>query len=654
MKDNFFEISELAGILDISRRSVQKWLDGDKISDEYLKKIPFRGREGYKTLINPIGCPEPHRSKYIREFFEPDSDEIQQSIDAEAYDNAPGWAKEHVELWVSLIKQFGHLKGKELKAAINAYRESHPDQKVSFKSFYRKKKEYDELGIPGLIPNYGNRRGASKVEDEDFELFCAQYLQESRPSAHTCVGIVRGVAFKNGRNVDEFPSAKTFMYRLEKEYSEAHIYYCRYGKEAYNKKYANYIDRDKSSILANSCWVGDHRVLDILLHDPETGKNFRPWVTAWLDFKTNKILSYEIYNGNPNSDRIFQSFKWAVERYGRPDDSIYIDNGKDYRALDFAGGIRLNEDHARTLVSFIGIEAHFSLPYNAQSKNIERAFKEFINLHEKHLSGYTGSHQKERPNDTNIRAKKGDLLTLEEFEPQFERFIFEVYNKKVSQGKELKGRSPDEAFYSEYRKKIAVRAEALRLMCMRSSKTVTIRRNGVKDSQIDRFYWADWMMNKDLKGQKVYLRRDTKAYQEAWIYHAETDEFLGTATLADRINGFVQTDVERAELKEQIALKRREIKLHEQQRKIYAKNRLGQEDLIDALIANNEATEELRRKRGEFEEYDEKVASYYLDTTKMDEVILKDERMKRTGTEDIDEFVPVESLPKKKLKSIFD
>jgi transposase InsO family protein len=464
-----------------------------------------------------------------------------------------------------------------------------------------------------------------------------------------------GVAFKNrGVAEEDFPSAKTFEYQLQKKYSDAFIYYCRYGKEAYNKKYANYIDRDKSNILANSCWVGDHRVLDILLYDPKTGKNFRPWVTAWLDFKTNKIISFEIYNGNPNSDRIFQSFKWGVEQFGRPYDSIYIDNGKDYRALDFAGGRKVDERKTRTLVSFIGIDARFSLPYNAQSKNIERAFKEFINYHESHLPGYTGGHQKLRPADTNERAKKGDLLTLEEFEVQFSRFVFEVYNKKTSQGKELKGRSPDEAFYAEFKQKIAVRAEALRLMCMRSSSTVTIRRNGVKDSQLGKFYWADWMMG--YKGTKVYIRRDTKAYQKAWVYSAETDEFLGSAVFSERISGFVENDVERAALREQLARKQKEIKLLERQRKLHHEQRLEHTDLIDALIASNQATEELRKKRGEFQEYDEKPATIYMDTTEMDQNIRKDEAMKRAGNEDIDELLPPapKTPTEKPIKGIFD
>lgn len=643
-------------MLGIARQSVLLWISEGKISNNYLVKVKSRGASGFKYLMDPLGSPEPYRSKYIHEFLEANDEFVQKEQDTKAYDNAPDWAKEHVELWLTLIKKFGHLRGKELKTAINAYREAHPEDKVSFKSFYRKRKEYEESGIAGLIPNYGNRRGASKVEDVDFTRFCNQYLRQSRPSAMSCWSIVRGAAFKEGRDLSEFPAVRTFQYRLEKEFTESHIYFCRYGKEAWNKKYNNYADRDKGAIKANECWVGDHRVLDILLYDPETDKNFRPWVTAWMDFKTNKIISYELYHGNPNSDRIFQSFKWGVEEYGRPYNSVYIDNGKDYRALDFAGGTRLKVDErkTRTLMHLIGIEAHFSLPYNAQSKNIERAFKEFINYHESHLPGYTGSHQKERPEDTDIRAKKGDLLTLDVFKEQFDRFVHQVFNKKTSQGKELKGRSPDEAFFNEWKEKIAVRSQALHLMCMRSSKAVTIGRNGVKDSQIDQHYWADWMMN--YKGVKVYIRRDIKKYNEAWVYSAVNDEFLGTATLLKRINGFVQTDVEKAELKAQLATRRREIKLHEEQHKLRAKQRLSQEDLIDALIANNKADEELRKKRGEFQEYDEKADTIYMDTTEMDKNIKKDEAMKRAGNEDLDELLPPPPKPpaSKQIKGIFD
>lgn len=41
MIQEYYEIESLSNLLDISRRAVQKWIDSDKIANEYLKKEPF-------------------------------------------------------------------------------------------------------------------------------------------------------------------------------------------------------------------------------------------------------------------------------------------------------------------------------------------------------------------------------------------------------------------------------------------------------------------------------------------------------------------------------------------------------------------------------------------------------------------------------------
>ncbi len=653
MIQEYYEIESLANMLSISRRAVQKWIDSDKIDNEYLRKEPFRGREGYKLTISPMGIPEPHRSNFIRNHFKRDSDQISQAIDSEIYMEAPGYAKSHADMWVSLITQFKALKGKELKCAMKAYREANPDDKVSLKSYYRNKKKYDEQGIAGLLPKYGNRKGSSKTEDENYKLFEALYLKESRPSATSCWYIVRGEAYKNGQDVKDFPDYRTFLYRLERENTASHIYFSRYGEDAWYKKYADYADRDKSDIAAGSCWVGDHRILDVWCKNSETGNIFRPWVTAWFDFKSNKWISCYLHEEAPNSDHIFQSFKWGIERYGRPE-SIYIDNGKDYRSKDFAGGrahtVEVDEHKARSLVNFMGINVYFSLPYNAQSKNIERGFKEFINNYETHLLGYTGARPKERPADTDAMLKKGEAIDFVEFEGLFERFVFNVMNKKASNGKELKGKSPDELFYAEHTK-IAVRPEALRLLCMRTSQPRQIKRNGVKDSKIGKHYYAEWMVG--YKGVKVYLRRDIKAYQEAWVFHAETDEFLGTAQMSERIAGLANTDVEKHQLREIQQRKARELKLNREVRKAREEYRLDAEGIIDALEAGIEADTEIRKANNEFWDYTGSSPVIEMDTNKMDDVIHQNQQMKKTGTEDLTAFEPVEH-PKKALKTIWD
>ena len=87
-------------------------------------------------------------------------------------------------------------------------------------------------------------------------------------------------------------------------------------------------------------------------------------------------------------------------------------------------------------------------------------------------------------------------MDFEEFKTVFDDFIVNIFNRKGSAGKNHKGLCPDELFYSEYKQRIAPSADALKLFCMRTSKTYTISRNGIIDRQLDITYWADWLVSK--------------------------------------------------------------------------------------------------------------------------------------------------------------
>ena len=110
-----------------------------------------------------------------------------------------------------------------------------------------------------------------------------------------------------------------------------------------------------------------------------------PWVTVFRDAKTSKWLGWFLHADSPNSDHIFQAFYYGVLNFGIPED-VYLDNGKDYRCKDFAGGrtriikVKHKKDGG-SLIQNLGIHIHFALPYNAQTKPVERDFlkiKEFL------------------------------------------------------------------------------------------------------------------------------------------------------------------------------------------------------------------------------------------------------------------------------------
>ena len=180
------------------------------------------------------------------------------------------------------------------------------------------------------------------------------------------------------------------------------------------------------------------------------------------------------------------------------------------------------------MLAELNVKVHFALPYNAQTKPIERDFLKIKELLSKHCQGYRGGNVVERPEKLAEEIKQNKLISFEDFKKVFDDFIVNVLNKKPSTGKNLKGLCPDELFNKEFNEKITTSRDALKLFCMRTSKTFTVGRNGIRDNEFGIFYWSDWMIAKT--GLKVYLRRDAQNYKEAWAFRADNDEFVGKVT----------------------------------------------------------------------------------------------------------------------------
>jgi hypothetical protein len=341
------------------------------------------------------------------------------------------------------------------------------------------------------------------------------------------------------------------------------VYQARYGHGAWYRKFASFIDRDYSNIGVGEVWVSDHAQIDVLAG--EDGKHKAPWFTAWRDVKSGKMLGWNLHLEAPNSDHIFEAFFEAAVKHGLPK-HVLIDNGKDYRCKDFAGGraflkkhkVIIDEAKTRPMLDLLGIDVHFALPYNAQTKPIERDFLKFKTWFSKCFPGYRGGDVVERPEGLQLKVKSGELMEFKELKEIFDDFVEEAFNNFPSNGKVLQGRTPNQLWAAEFREKREVRRDALKLFCMRSSEVVTIRRNGIHDSKYDVDYYAEWMNG--YRGTKVYFRRAPDQMQEVWVFNAADNSYIDAAYLRGKVDFFADTDVKKAELQEQLAAKRRDQK----------------------------------------------------------------------------------------------
>lgn len=617
----WIDIKTAAGVIGLSEQTLKKQCRAGK----FVFKIVKRGKyANYFVLLKSL--PIFAQDKYFGEKFS----DIQ-------YSEAPNWAKQQAEKYLEILENSDGLKGNDLKQFIDEWNES--NEPTSYSSVIKMRRRYFRYGLSGLLSRHGQHLRGSSVKDDYFEYFKTLYLVEGAPSLRTCWDLTLGYAIRKfNADRETFPSFMAFKRRLDKEIPKQGIYLARYGQSAWNRKYGGYIDRDYSNITCNEVWVSDHAQIDVACFDSD-GKVVFPWVTVWRDYKSGKWLGWVLQTKNPNSDFIFQSFYYAAQKFGLPKDVI-IDNGKDYRSKDFAGGrsnfkVDISKGQTSAMLKELNVNVHFALPYNAQTKPIERDFLKIKELLSKHCVGYRGGNIVERPEKLAKEIKVGNIMQFEDFKKIFDDFILNVLNKKPSNGKNLNGICPDELFYNEYAEKITPSRDALKLFCMRTSRNFTIGRNGIQDRPLGITYWADWMITRT--GLKVYLRRDVKDYKEAWAFKADNDEFVGTVKAVKAAVALHANKVSKAEFKEALSIKKRNLKIT----KAYIKQ--SREIPLEEQYENYKAAYDSTNK-----DYKKNIKISKIANTNMDKAIQKNKEMEAFGRQDLSVFSE-DKKPEEKL-----
>ena len=177
--------------------------------------------------------------------------------------------------------------------------------------------------------------------------------------------------------------------------------------------------------------------------------------------------------------------------------------------------------------------------------------------------------------------------------------------------------------------------------CQRSSRLVTIGRNGVKDPDLDAVYWAEEFVS--MKGKRVYLRRDLSNYAEAWVY-GTNDELICLAKLAESIHPLAADEVSKEALKERTAQKRREIKAVKAAAKVPTIAAADRMNLLQAGVAA------LNQERGWKEKPQNN--AIFVQRTPLDDRARQMEEIRREATTNTPIY-PVLAPPVKPKKKIY-
>lgn len=334
----------------------------------------------------------------------------------------------------------------------------------------------------------------------------------------------------------EFPSLRTVT-RYFENLPKAVLQVSRQGKKRFDDGCGTYVLRDFSLLAPNELWISDHHQLDFFCADPDTGRPIRPWLTAWQDARSRKVVGFTV-SVQPNSGTVLSALAMGVVTYGLPD-HILVDNGKDFRSqtlfwsegdlrrLNAVGaGVHVDEFGGRTkpLSEHLQITPHFALPYVARTKPIERLFGTVKGKFSRLQDYFCGGKPGERPEDLFERLAKLEkqvartagrkdlppLPTLWEVHHDFQRWVEEVYHARphsslADENPALTPATPNTVYTAAFK---GVRRELpaakVAILFMRATLPRKVRDRGVElDGQ-----WYDAPELAMRHGQEVYLRYD--------------------------------------------------------------------------------------------------------------------------------------------------
>jgi transposase InsO family protein len=300
-----------------------------------------------------------------------------------------------------------------------------------------------------------------------------------------------------------------------------------------------------NDLLPGELWESDGHKCNVLVKSPfyayhKINKRYlvRPVVIFWWDVATGMIVGYRVcLNENKGATR--NALMDSILTYGLPK-SIRVDNAGSYKNVEYSpmeyyknikGKKRLSNDEkiAKRMIENgdmglyknIGLEYHFTIPGNPESKSIEAFWNYAISPFEKHFPSWCGNTFENRPevlkkyeNKVLVRKHSDMFPTWDDFCYKLDMFV-RYYNGKPRKslttidGTEL---SPIEV-YNQDEHTIPNKIELITKMKypyieMRVVQRSIIEKNGI-------LYWHPIFAS--MIGKKVGIYYDEKNLKELTI-----------------------------------------------------------------------------------------------------------------------------------------
>ncbi|MCL2640793.1 MAG: Mu transposase C-terminal domain-containing protein [Phycisphaerales bacterium] len=470
-------------------------------------------------------------------------------------------------------------------------------------TLHRWHKVYRKTG--GLL----DRRWESRVSESTSPMLAEirrLWLSQSKLKALACWRMAEAKAKEQGWEICSYRTAARYLQTIP----AGERIYKREGPDAFEAKAAPSLARDYSTIDSNEMWNADHHVFDILVQvgqkiDKATGEvkpiYARPWLTAWQDMRSRKIVGWIIRAEDPNTDSILDALRRAIESHGVPV-TAYTDNGKDFDSQTFTGEtkamrwkrrlVKVEHDQERlgSIYGNLDIGHIHAWPYHGMSKPIERFFGTLEDQFGRLWDTYCGRNPQERPERLGDMLARGKAPKLADFVAAFDDWLENSYHGQIHTGDSMNC-TPNGAWAANLSTKRTVTADLLELLMQRRIGPVKVGKNGVsyKGLRFGQFQLGQ------LLHQKVFIRVDDRDLSKVSVWMLE-----GKFVCEARINGRLSVKADHGDLRRGIAEKKHHSKIlkgaHE------AKLRIA-EDLVDrvnrAAVARAEAAQQRPQPRPE-------------------------------------------------------
>lgn len=315
-------------------------------------------------------------------------------------------------------------------------------KEIHFTTLYRWKKNFDQYGWRGLIPDNkkaGRKRGFNKkIEDLIQKAIEEHYLVNTQPSITGSYKFFKFECRKAEIEEDEIPHYDTFRNRI-KEISDTEVILLRRGRKEFRDKFKPLMGKYPFGKHPLALVEFDHTPLDVILVDRKDRQPIgRPTLTLAIDVYSRMIYGYYLSFDPPNTiavgmcllngilpkDTITKfyetQYEWSIN--GIPK-NILLDNSKEFRS--------------QAMFNFCkryGIKQRFNPVHRPDLKpHIERVFRTINEaIRDEGIGGYTASIEDNRK--TKYDPSKHAVLTQEELETWLIKWIVDEYQMRIHLG----------------------------------------------------------------------------------------------------------------------------------------------------------------------------------------------------------------------------